>query len=142
MPKIVGFDTETYLTKQNQHLTHSFFSAQFFTKETTKKGKPIFKHDGFYTNPDEVIQLFKRKLWGKILLANNAEFDFTVLCKIMKGSGLTTRDLYNKSRFLWGQIGILSKENPNKFEHSWKIYDLMNIFSMWSLAKIGKFLGI
>lgn len=107
-------------------LTQEFYSAQFFC--------PELKINAYLTDPLEVAKVFRSKTRSAVFLANNAEFDFAVLAKILDKDYFQMRCLYNGSRFLYGKIA--------RDKHVWKIIDLMNIFNMWSLAKIGKFLGI
>lgn len=124
--KIIGFDTETILKREGKHLSHNFYSAQFYN--------PKLKLNHFITNPDNVKRFFSNNTRNGIFLANNAEFDFSVLAKILDKNYYEMRCLYNKSRFLYGKL-IRGK-------NCWTIYDLGNIFTNWSLAKIGRFLGI
>jgi len=124
--KIIGFDTETVLTKHDKHFAYDFYSAQFFN--------PKLKLEHFITEPSEVAKIFSRKTQGSIFLASNAEYDFTVLAKILDKTYFTMRCLYNGSRFLYGKL--------ERKGHCWTIYDLRNIFTNWSLAKMGKFLDI
>ena len=130
MQNIIGFDTETVLTREGKYLTHKFFSAQFYSDKPIYRGK-----NSLYTeNPFEVQAMFSTLNRGAIFLALNAEFDFCVLAKILRTEPLKMRCLYNKSSFLYGKIV--------KNGHAYKIYDLMNIFSGWSLKKLGDFLGL
>lgn len=111
-------------------VSQEFYSAQFYSPELFKK-----QPEGIYlTDSQAVNKIFSNRTQGAIFLANNAEFDFAVLAKILDKNYFQIRCLYNGSRFLYGKI-IHGK-------HCWKIIDLMNIFSMWSLAKIGKFVGL
>jgi len=126
MQKIVGFDTETYLAKEGKFLTYKFYSAQFFN--------PELEDFEFITDPFEVNNFFRHDSRGSILLANNAEYDFTVLAKILDKEYFTMKCLYNGSRFLYGKI--------IRGEHTWTIYDLMNIFTNWSLKKIGELIQV
>jgi hypothetical protein len=126
MPKIIGFDTETYLTKEDKHFAYKFYSAQFFC--------PDMKLNRFLTDPVEVAKTFSNRTQGAIFLASNAEYDFTVLAKILDKDYFKMRCLYNGSRFLYGKL--------ERKGHCWTIYDLRNIFTNWSLAKMGKFLNV
>lgn len=126
MVQVIGFDTETILTKHDKHFTYDFYSAQFYN--------PKLKLEVFTTDPLEVAKMFTHKTQGCIFLASNAEYDFTVLAKILDKDYFTMRCLYNGSRFLYGKL--------QRKEHCWTIYDLRNIFTNWSLAKMGKFLDI
>lgn len=126
MPKIIGFDTETVETNTKKGLAQAFYSAQFFC--------PELKINRYITDRNELEAFFNRKSESSILLANNAEFDFSVLAKVLDKRRFTLRCLYNKSRFIYGKV-IYKK-------HCWKIYDLSNIFVFWSLAKIGHFVGL
>jgi hypothetical protein len=130
MTKIIGFDTETFLAPEEKHFAYKFYSAQFFC--------PELKLNSFLTTPEEVETVFSNRTRAAIFLALNAEYDFTVLAKILDKKKFRLKCLYNKSRFLYGKI--LRGEEGH--EHTWKIYDLMNIFTNWSLAKLGKFLNI
>lgn len=78
--------------------------------------------------------MFSNKTQGSIFLASNAEYDFTVLAKILDKNYFTMRCLYNGARFLYGKL--------QRKKHCWTIYDLRNIFTNWSLAKMGKFLSL
>ena len=130
--------------------TQEFYSAQFYNPKIFKK-HPKGK---YCTTPLEVEKVFRGNRRGAIFLANNAEFDFAVLCKVLDPEKFRLRFLCNGARFLWGKINEcmdqpLSKHDkcPCEFEflcsqHQFRIYDLMNIFSMWPLAKIGKFIGV
>lgn len=124
--KIIGFDTETVLTKHDKNFTYDFYSAQFFN--------PKLELNDFVTDPDEVARIFSNRTQGCIFLASNAEYDFTVLAKILDKDYFKLRCLYNGSRFLYGKL--------ERKKHCWTIYDLRNIFTNWSLAKMGKFLNI
>jgi len=126
MVDIIGFDTETVLSKEKDHFAYKFYSAQFFN--------PELELNHFLTEPDEVAEMFSHKTQGAIFLASNAEYDFTVLAKILDKNYFTMRCLYNGSRFLYGKL--------ERKKHCWTIYDLRNIFTNWSLAKMGKFLNI
>jgi len=126
MQNIIGFDTETVLTKHDKHFVYDFYSAQFFN--------PKLKLETFLTEPSEVAEMFTHKTQGAIFLASNAEYDFTVLAKILDKDYFTMRCLYNGSRFLYGKL--------QRKKNCWTIYDLRNIFTNWSLAKMGKFLDI
>lgn len=130
MQEIVGFDSETVLTKEGKYLTHKFYSAQFYSEIPIFKGKNFL----FTQNPFEVQAIFSKTNRGRIFLALNAEFDFCVLAKILRTEPLKLKCLYNKSRFLYGKI--------LKNRSAYKIYDLMNIFNGWSLKKLGEFLGL
>jgi len=123
---IIGFDTETVLTRTGKELEYKFYSAQFFC--------PELKLNHFVTDPLEVRKFFTNKTRGFIYLASNAEYDFTVLAKILDKKDFRLRCLYNKSRFLYGKL--------ERAKHTWQIYDLRNIFTNWSLARMGKFLGL
>jgi hypothetical protein len=120
-PKIIGFDTETYL----QHGEYKFLSAQFYS--------PPLKIKHFITDPKDLHKIFNRKTRGAILLAFNAEYDFSVLYKILKEK-FEFRVLYNGGRFIAGRI--LSPSG-----YVWKVYDLLNIFVNWNLRKLGEFLN-
>jgi hypothetical protein len=126
MVHIIGFDTETYLAKEDKHFAYKFYSAQFYC--------PSLKLDDFLIDPLEVENMFSNKTRGSIFLASNAEYDFTVLAKIINKDRFKMRCLYNGSRFLYGKL--------QQGKHCWTIYDLRNIFTNWSLAKMGKFLDI
>jgi hypothetical protein len=123
--KIIGFDTETYIAREGKHLAYQFLSAQFFC--------PELKLNHFLTDKEKVAKIFKYKTRSAYFLASNAEYDFTVLCKILDKSYFNIRCLYNNARFLYGKI--------QRKDHCWNIYDLRNIFTNWSLAKMGDFLG-
>ena len=124
--KIIGFDTETVLRKNDKYRSYEFYSAQFFSSD--------LKLNRYITDPLEVANVFSNKTRGAILLASNAEYDFSVLAKILDRDYFQLRCLYNKSRFLYGKI--------SRKDHVWSIYDLRNIFTNWSLAKMGKFLKL
>lgn len=126
MQKVIGFDTETVLTPEGKYLTHKFYSAQFYC--------PELKINLFTKNPYEVRCMFKHKTRGAVFLALNAEFDFSVLAKILVNQPVQLKCLYNKSRFLYGKV-----INQG---HAYNIYDLMNIFNGWSLKKLGDFLNL
>lgn len=126
MVKIIGFDTETTLCKEGDHFAYRFYSAQFFN--------PQLNLNHFITNIETVSNMFNHKTQGAIFLASNAEYDFTVLAKILDKDYFTMRCLYNGSRFLYGKL--------QRKKHCWTLYDLRNIFTNWSLAKMGKFLGL
>jgi len=126
MQKIIGFDTETVLHRHDKFFSYDFYSAQFFC--------PELNLNHFLTSPDDTAKMFRNKTQGAIFLASNAEYDFSVLAKILDKNYFKLRCLYNGSRFLYGKI--LRKK------HCWTIYDLRNIFSNWSLAKMGKFIGV
>jgi hypothetical protein len=126
MPKIIGFDTETVLTKHDKFFEYDFYSSQFYC--------PELKLDHFLTTPEETAKMFSNRTQGAIFLASNAEYDFTVLAKILNKEYFKMRCLYNGARFLYGKL--------ERKGHCWTIYDLRNIFTNWSLAKMGKFLGI
>jgi len=125
MQKVIGFDTETVLTKEGKFLTHNFYSAQFYC--------PELKINLYTTDKNEVAKMFRYKTRGAVFLALNAEFDFCVLAKVLKQQPVKMRCLYNKSRFLYGKVIVNG--------HAHKIYDLMNIFTGWSLKKLGDFLN-
>ena len=125
MQKVIGFDTETVLTKEGKFLTHNFYSAQFYC--------PELKINLYTTDKNEVAKMFRHKTRGAVFLALNAEFDFCVLAKVLKQQPVKMRCLYNKSRFLYGKVIVNG--------HAHKIYDLMNIFTGWSLKKLGDFLN-
>jgi len=125
MVQIIGFDTETVLTEKDKHFSYEFYSAQFFC--------PKLELNDFLLDASDVSAMFNYKTRGSIFLASNAEYDFTVLAKIIDKTDFTMRCLYNGSRFLYGK---LQRKN-----HCWTIYDLRNIFTNWSLAKMGKFLN-
>lgn len=126
MVNIIGFDTETFLSKEGNHFAYKFYSAQFYN--------PKLNLDTFLTDPSDVAAMFSNRTQGAIFLASNAEYDFTVLAKILDKDYFTMRCLYNGSRFLYGKL--------QRKKHCWTIYDSRNIFTNWSLAKMGKFLDI
>jgi len=126
MLKIIGFDTETVLTRHGEHFAYDFYSAQFYN--------PELELNTFLTDPKDVSAMFSHKTQGAIFLASNAEYDFTVLAKILDKNYFSMRCLYNGARFLYGKL--------ERKGHCWTIYDLRNIFTNWSLAKMGKFLKI
>ena len=112
--------------EQVKTFTYDFYSAQFFA--------PQLELNLFTTDPAEVESIFSHKTRNAIFLASNAEYDFTVLAKIIDKQKFKLRCLYNGSRFLYGKL--------QRGRHMWTIYDLRNIFTGWSLAKMGKFLKI
>jgi hypothetical protein len=126
MTKIIGFDTETVLEPDGKYFQYNFFSAQFYS--------PELKLDDFVTDKEAVAAMFSNRTQGAIFLASNAEYDFTVLAKIMPKDVFKMRCLYNGARFLYGKL--------QRNKHCWTIYDLRNIFTNWSLAKMGAFLGL
>ena len=126
MVKIIGFDTETVLSKHGEHFAYDFYSAQFYD--------PELELNHFLTDPSNVSEMFNYKTDGAIFLASNAEYDFTVLAKILDKDYFNMRCLYNGARFLYGKL--------HRKKHCWTIYDLRNIFTNWSLAKMGKFLNL
>jgi hypothetical protein len=126
MVDIIGFDTETYLCKEDNYFAYKFYSTQFFS--------PDLELNDFLTDISDVSEVFNYKTRGAIFLASNAEYDFTVLAKILDKTDFKMRCLYNGSRFLYGKL--------QRKKHCWTIYDLRNIFTNWSLAKIGKFLNL
>jgi hypothetical protein len=113
------------LTKHDKNFVYDFYSAQFYN--------PELELNDFLKNPKDVAAMFSNRTQGCIFLASNAEYDFTVLAKILDKDYFTMRCLYNGSRFLYGKL--------QRKKHCWTIYDLRNIFTNWSLAKMGKFLG-
>jgi hypothetical protein len=126
MTHIIGFDTETVLTRTGKELEYKFYSAQFFC--------PELELNEFVTDVKQLERVFTRTKRGSILLASNAEYDFTVLAKTLDKNKFNFKCLYNKSRFLYGKL--------ERAKHTWHIYDLRNIFTNWSLAKMGKFLRV
>ena len=119
--KIIGFDTETYL----EHGEYKFLSAQFYS--------PSMHLRHFITDPQDLCKIFNRKTRGAIFLAFNAEYDFSVLYKVLKDK-FEFRVLYNGGRFISGRI---LQSNG----YVWKVYDLLNIFTNWNLKKLGEFLN-
>jgi len=122
MRYIIGLDTETLLRKG----TYQFFSAQFYSRELGLKD--------FITEPQKVRNYFTNKTRGSIFMAQNAEYDFTVLRKILDDNYYTFKCLYNKGRFIYGKLV--------RGKNAWSIYDLRNIFVNWNLKKIGEFIGL
>jgi len=120
--KIIGLDTETYL----DHGEYKFLSAQFYSPELGLKD--------FVTDPLDIPKYFRSKTRGAIFIAQNAEYDFSVLWKVLKEKDYVFKVLFNEGRFLYGKLA--------KNDHTWTFYDLRNIFVNWSLAKVGEFLGI
>jgi len=119
--KIIGFDTETYL----EHGEYKFLSAQFYS--------PCLRIRHFIIHPQDFNKIFNQKTRGAILLAFNAEYDFSVLYKVLKDK-FEFRVLYNSGRFISGRI-------IGKNKKVWKVYDLLNIFTNWNLKKLGEFLN-
>jgi len=126
MVKIIGFDTETVLAKHDKYFAYDFYSAQFYS--------PELELNDFLTDSKDVLAMFSNKTRNAIFLASNAEYDFTVLAKVLDKNYFTMRCLYNSARFLYGKL--------QRKKNCWTIYDLRNIFTNWSLAKMGKFLGV
>lgn len=126
MVKIIGFDTETVLTRHDKFLSYDFYSSQFFS--------PEMHIDHYLTDANKTQAMFSNRTQGAIFLASNAEYDFTVLTKVIDKNKFKMRCLYNGARFLYGKL--------ERKGHCWTIYDLRNIFTNWSLAKMGKFLGL
>jgi hypothetical protein len=122
MRNIIGLDTETILKKRS----YQFFSAQFYCKE-------LGMHD-FVSDPEQLRSYFTCKTRGSIFLAQNAEYDFTVLRKALKSDYFTFKFLQNKGRFIYGKLV--------RQDHAWSIYDLRNIFVNWSLKRIGEFIDL
>ena len=122
MRNIIGLDTETILKNRS----YQFFSAQFYSKELNM--------NDFISDPIELRNYFNYKTRGSIFLAQNAEYDFTVLRKALKTDYFTFKFLQNKGRFIYGKL--------LRQDHAWSIYDLRNIFVNWSLKQIGEFIGL
>lgn len=127
---IIGFDSETYLKREGKFLSHAFLSAQFFSSE--------LNFNNFEINPEKVASYFTHRTRSAIFLSLNAEFDFTVLCKIIDLKKFQPILCYNKGRFMFGKL----KYRDQTKRAVWHFYDLGNIFTNWSLAKIGDFLRL
>lgn len=122
MRKIVGFDTETFIS----HGAYQFMSAQFWN--------PDLKMTDFVTDAEQIRKYFTTKTRGAIFLAQNAEYDFSVLRKVFQDDWFTFKCLFNKGRFMYGKL----VHN----DHAYTFYDLRNIFVNWSLKKVGEFIHL
>jgi hypothetical protein len=104
----------------------TFYSAQFFC--------PELKLNHFVTDPQEVQKFFSCKTRSSIFIAQNAQFDVSVLRQVLDKNTYKIITRFIENRFI--------KASVIRAKHSWKIYDLKNIFVNWSLKKIGEFVKL
>lgn len=119
MKPVIGFDTETFL---NRNQAHSFLCFQVFSKDLGVKAI-------VYTI-DEVSRFFTRRLSKALWFGFNIEFDVTVLAKALKGKGFEIKVFRSSSHAVKAEI--------SKNKYKWRLFDLKMITRASSLRRLGE----
>jgi hypothetical protein len=126
----VGFDCETVLTRDGAVQSHMPLCFQVYSLDFKKPFIRFIRVEDFKNGH----AIFNNKTRSSVFVSFNAEFDFAALLKTIDRTAYTVKAIYNKSRFIRAEI---TRKNLH-----WYIYDLMNIFPLFNLKRLGEMFNV